>query len=152
MQVFRAEVKSDTSGKTYIVSRYDEHPQWRCSCWAWLRNQNKDCKHILSLKKKYGEEAETQHSFLGRRASGHNAETLKNEITRPEDYALEYTKINYEKIMKTIKGKIPEVRRSRLFMMFNAYFMATDPAEKKKFQKQIDEIVKEAKLEDVVKT
>jgi hypothetical protein len=48
-------VPSESSGKEYIVTEYDDppfdnqhHPKWACGCIGWTRHfPRRECKHIL---------------------------------------------------------------------------------------------------------
>ena len=50
-QIERHIVESDSSSRTYVVSKYDDG-SWACSCPSWIfkRGEKIDCKHIISLK------------------------------------------------------------------------------------------------------
>lgn len=38
------------SDKIYTVSVAIDGTTWGCSCWSWIKNKSKDCKHIIDVK------------------------------------------------------------------------------------------------------
>lgn len=38
--------------KTYVIAQASDG-RMGCSCWAWRRNQDKDCKHLRQFKAQY---------------------------------------------------------------------------------------------------
>lgn len=43
----RFEVRSETSGRVYVVSQNERHRHWGCSCPGWRTHRK--CKHLTAL-------------------------------------------------------------------------------------------------------